>query len=124
MQTADIESGISVLLHNAPFAKDEFLTSLICDKSARVPESSSILEYMLNDRASNANSMGRRRAWYIYYELDRRSASMWLLVALILSIAGGISAGLEGDTNLGLNVGTALLAASSAVQWLLIMWQG
>lgn len=50
-------------------------------------------------------------------------SSMWLLVALVLSIVGGTSAGLRGDVGLGFNVGTCILAALSAMQWLLMMWQ-
>lgn len=126
MQTSDIESGTpSVHIYNTTFAKDEILTSLLHDKSGVALSSSSISDYLLDHRRDKRSPVGCSIAgWYLYHELDRKNSSMWLLVAIILSIIGGVSAGLIGDTNLGLNVGTALLAASSAVQWLLILWQG
>lgn len=63
-------------------------------------------------------------AWSLYPEIDRRIASMWLFVALILSILGGVAAGVSSDdANIGFNVGTCILAILSTVQGLLILWQ-
>ena len=120
----DTESGTSVLLHGAMFTKDDFVTTVLYDESERISTSSSIVEYMLQVRFGSEGRSGAYHAWCLYYEPNRRRASIWLLVALTLSFIGGMLAAVGGDINLGLNVGTSMLAASSALQWLLIMWQG
>ncbi|KAF2464181.1 uncharacterized protein BDR25DRAFT_396849 [Lindgomyces ingoldianus] len=124
LPTGDIEPGTPVLLYQAQFTKDEVLTLLVRDRSRGASELSSISDYILSDnRRSKGNYISCCGAWYLYYELSGRVAAKWLFVALVLSLIGGIAAGLAGDTNLGLNVGTCTLAVLSAVQWLLILWQ-
>jgi len=119
----DFESGTSVLLHGAIFTKDDFLTALLYNKSAGTSSSASLMEYLLKHRfGSDGRLDAYYTVWCLYYGTNRRAASMWLLIALVLSFIGGILAAVEGDINLGLNVGTSILAASSALQWLLIMW--
>ncbi|XTI92197.1 hypothetical protein V2W45_777994 [Cenococcum geophilum] len=69
--------------------RDDFLTTALHNPSVLSPTSSIIAKY-LSDETFCGNLGAGPPAWSLYLEIDRRIASMWLFVALILSILGAL----------------------------------
>lgn len=59
---------------------------------------------------------GYREVWCFYHAVSARAASMWLLVALGVAVTFGLGVGLGvGDGQLGLDVGSGVLAVLTGV---------
>jgi hypothetical protein len=65
---------------------------------------------------------GPKKALLIGRRFNKTAACMWLLLALLVSVAAGVEVGVVcRDVNLGMSIGTGILALLTAVEGL-VMW--
>jgi hypothetical protein len=102
--------------------KDEVMTNFLCDFSTAIPSTTFLREHLL--RADWNDTDEQSRVWCLYDEFDGFAAAVWLLVMLGVASFVGLIVGLAvGDANLGVNIGTGLLAVSTIVHGIVILWQ-
>lgn len=117
---SDIESQTVPKQHVHTIKKEEAVTKLLHDTSAPLPANGRIQSYLVDALQDRRN--GCLQVWCLVYQLDGKAASKWLLLASMMSLLAGMIVGfVASDWNWGLGVGTAVLAAFTALQCVIVM---
>jgi hypothetical protein len=102
--------------------KDEVMTNFLLNPITAISNGTSLRDHML--RAVRRDVDEQSRVWCLYSEFDGFAAAVWLLVMLGVASFVGLIVGLVvGDANLGVTIGTGLLAVSTIVHGVIILWQ-
>ncbi|KAF2827961.1 hypothetical protein CC86DRAFT_404993 [Ophiobolus disseminans] len=93
---------------------DEVLTSLLCAPIMPPLSAGTIRKHMTMEQQSDGHE--ELRVWCFFNEVDGLVAAMWALLALFVTCGVGLIVGCAtGDAQLGLGVGTGLLAVFTTV---------
>lgn len=109
----DLEAQVNSPQRVYKIKKDDTLTKLLFGS---VPwlENGSLHAYL--SAAVQNDHAGYTEVWCFYHTVSGRTASIWLLVALVLAALLGFGVGIgTGDGSLGLDVGTGALAVLMGV---------
>jgi hypothetical protein len=116
-----IETQIVPAQHVHKIKENEPLTKLMNNASVPLPSPGHLKAYLINETQHHRDE--HVQIWCLHYKLDGAAASMWLLLALVISLGIGLAVGFScGDGKLGLDVGTCVIAVLSAIQTMIIMW--
>jgi hypothetical protein len=108
-----IESRESMEIFTEAFHRPEILSSVM-DFAERYVTCRLDVSSPFTDDPEKALLIGRR--------FNKTAACVWFLLALLISVAAGVEVGVVyGDINLGMSVGTGILALLTAVEGL-VMW--
>jgi hypothetical protein len=101
--------------------RDDFLTNAFHSRDLfRLDLEHRYLESLCN--TGGIGKGGNETAICFGSEFHGKSAALWLFLALLVSAVGGIGAGFcAQDINMGMNVGTGLLAVLSTLQGVLLL---
>lgn len=123
LQTLDSESQQPGALYLNRIYKDEFLTSTFHHPFLLSPNSKLIATYMFSELLDRKDNSVDEQIFCVYLGLDEMMVGYWQLVALTLSVFGGLAAGFSlKDGQVGLDVATAILALLLVIQGALKLW--
>jgi hypothetical protein len=120
--TLDVETGLKFV--NAVYQGEDRVLSVAFYHPRTLRGSSQLSAAYLQSILYGCRLHGRaqERAIYMDTEFDGLAASVWLGFGLLISVAIGLLVGLRmHDMNVGLNVGTGVLALLSTLQGILIL---